>query len=263
MGISKKARQTRISGKKAKQKAKSKKQKAKSKKHTPLKPPKHTMDAINERIQSIRIGRNAPEKISSYLKYVDDAMKADLSDNELQKWEDIFAKVDRGFMLAFPKTKKSKKSTGGTKSTGDASQTPPRARKHTITGYGLFLKKACAELKEQKFSGNYLTQVSVLWRTILDDEKKEWYEKARVLNLGASESRETPDDLDTQPTTSPKVDLTAIEADGSESNTDASDDSDDSDASDDSDGEGDPESVGPDVPEVERINTDTTTHEIE
>ena len=143
------------------------------------------MDALNERIQSIRIGRNAPEKISSYFKYMDDVMKSDLSNQELEKLDGLFAKVDRGFILSTPKTKKSKKSTGGT---SDDPQNPKRARKHTITGYGLFLKETCAELKAKKFSGNYLTQVSVLWKPLPDDEKKEWHEKARLANIALRET---------------------------------------------------------------------------
>lgn len=68
------------------------------------------MDVLNERIQSIRIGRNATLKISSYFQDVGDAIRADLSNQELEKLEGILAKVDKDFKFVTPKAKTSKKS---------------------------------------------------------------------------------------------------------------------------------------------------------
>ena len=148
---------------------------------------KSAMNDLHNRIQSIRIGKRAPDKISSYFEHVTDAMKVELTEEELKKMEGILAKVDKEFKW-YPKTSKSRKITDVADD-----QCPKRARKRTFNGYGLFLKQTCDELTAQKFSGNYLLQVSVLWRTLTDDEKNPWHEKARVANLATKESAEVPE----------------------------------------------------------------------
>ena len=139
------------------------------------------MDALNERIQSIRIGKNAPEKITTYLKDVGDAMKADLTDQEMEKLESIMAKVV--LTVKKPRIKKAKKLTSDT---GDPlpPQTPKKPRK--LTGYGQFMKETCASLKKEQFSGNYITHISGLWKALSDTEKKEWNEKAREISLAVT-----------------------------------------------------------------------------
>ena len=139
------------------------------------------MDTLNERIQSIRIGKNAPEKITTYLKDVGDAMKADLTDQEMEKLESIMAKVV--LTAKKPRIKKAKKLTSDT---GDplTPQTPKKPRK--LTGYGQFMKETCASLKKEHFSGNYITHISGLWKALSDTEKKEWNEKAREISLAVT-----------------------------------------------------------------------------
>ena len=140
------------------------------------------MNTLNEHIQSIRIGKGAPDKIQSYLNAVHDAMNAELTEKEMERLVDIFSKVT----ISKPKQKKARKSAG------EATKPKP-PRKTTLSGYGLFLKKTNVDLKTQKFPGNNFTQVSVLWRAMTKDEKAGWEEKARQANLVADQTRNIPD----------------------------------------------------------------------
>jgi len=142
------------------------------------------MDALNERIQSIRIGKNAPEKISAYLKDVANAMKADLSDQEMTKLESILSGV---VITKKPRSKKAKKPASDTKSDEGDPPTPKAPKKpRKLTGYGHFMKQTCASLKKEKFSGNYITHVSGLWKALSDIEKKDWNEQAREISLAVT-----------------------------------------------------------------------------
>jgi hypothetical protein len=140
------------------------------------------MESLIDRIQSIRIGKGAPEKISSHLNNVKTAMTADLTPEEMEKFEGILEKVDSAFSLQ-PKSKKARKSASKAKD-----PTTDQPRKRTITGYGLHLQSIMPGLKGKKISCHPFQHISDLWRALTDDERGAWIEKARVANLAANDS---------------------------------------------------------------------------